>query len=343
MVHPTSYTERGFALGGASSIEAPQPNVDFHLAAPPSRRTRFKDSCDMCAAAKIRCTKEKPNCTRCVKYGHQCSYSPARRMGRPWRGSMAGSSCLPAEIAMPGPPVVPVEDVELLGEPPSLWRQDNTSNLEVSITEDFFGICAAGTDTVPPGQSVEARETHGKSTDHRSCESVIMDILMSLNPCDANDPFAKIISAITIAVKSLSRVLVCPCSQSLDIVLLATAVCNAVLDRLSDLVGVTAPRGNVCTLKGIASTDIPINRAERMQSGTAARRVDISVTITELHQVANLIMQFTRRYSGSNISTDLKEIFPGLAGGLRSRLQDIMAEMIRTEPVQSMNGSQRPV
>lgn len=37
----------------------------------------------MCSASKVKCNKEKPICSRCSKLDYTCSYSPARRMGRP--------------------------------------------------------------------------------------------------------------------------------------------------------------------------------------------------------------------------------------------------------------------
>ncbi|KAL1991800.1 hypothetical protein VTN49DRAFT_5108 [Thermomyces lanuginosus] len=50
---------------------------------PPQTRQKLKDTCDMCSASKVKCSKEKPVCARCEKLGYPCFYSPARRMGRP--------------------------------------------------------------------------------------------------------------------------------------------------------------------------------------------------------------------------------------------------------------------
>ncbi|KAK7209426.1 hypothetical protein V2G26_016604 [Clonostachys chloroleuca] len=49
--------------------------------------TKLKDSCDACSAFKVRCTKEKPICSRCCKMKRSCRYSPARRAGRPHRSN----------------------------------------------------------------------------------------------------------------------------------------------------------------------------------------------------------------------------------------------------------------
>ncbi|KAM7194540.1 hypothetical protein V8F20_007896 [Naviculisporaceae sp. PSN 640] len=46
---------------------------------------KLKEACDLCSTFKLRCDKGKPACGRCVNLNQQCSYSPARRAGRPHR------------------------------------------------------------------------------------------------------------------------------------------------------------------------------------------------------------------------------------------------------------------
>lgn len=48
-----------------------------------NRSNPLRSSCDLCAAAKIRCSKEKPECLRCVRRSLSCSYSIPKRPGRP--------------------------------------------------------------------------------------------------------------------------------------------------------------------------------------------------------------------------------------------------------------------
>lgn len=57
------------------------PGPEGRSGPPPSQK--LKDSCDMCSSPKVKCNKEKPLCSRCRKLGYPCSYSPARRIGRP--------------------------------------------------------------------------------------------------------------------------------------------------------------------------------------------------------------------------------------------------------------------
>lgn len=47
-----------------------------------SSPVKLRDSCDACAASKLRCPKEKPVCSRCAKKKIQCRYVATKRAGR---------------------------------------------------------------------------------------------------------------------------------------------------------------------------------------------------------------------------------------------------------------------
>ncbi|KAL9065194.1 MAG: hypothetical protein Q9161_008393 [Pseudevernia consocians] len=49
----------------------------------PQRKLRA--SCDGCYSAKLKCTKQRPTCPRCVSLGLVCRYSPSQRTGKPRR------------------------------------------------------------------------------------------------------------------------------------------------------------------------------------------------------------------------------------------------------------------
>lgn len=49
----------------------------------PEAPPKYRASCDGCYLAKLKCTKEKPTCTRCKNLGLSCTYSPSRRTGKP--------------------------------------------------------------------------------------------------------------------------------------------------------------------------------------------------------------------------------------------------------------------
>jgi hypothetical protein len=48
-----------------------------------SDNKKLRLSCDNCHAAKVKCTKERPLCSRCANSGASCIYSKSRRAGKP--------------------------------------------------------------------------------------------------------------------------------------------------------------------------------------------------------------------------------------------------------------------
>lgn len=48
----------------------------------PIKTAKLRASCDACNEAKVRCSKDKPSCTRCVSHGTGCVYSPSQRAGK---------------------------------------------------------------------------------------------------------------------------------------------------------------------------------------------------------------------------------------------------------------------
>jgi hypothetical protein len=61
-----------------SSIQSP-PNPTK------PRIQRLRASCDGCFAAKVKCSKSRPICSRCLACGTDCKYSPSSRAGKPPR------------------------------------------------------------------------------------------------------------------------------------------------------------------------------------------------------------------------------------------------------------------
>lgn len=43
---------------------------------------KFRESCDSCLVAKVKCSKTRPVCARCLANGATCGYSPSSRAGR---------------------------------------------------------------------------------------------------------------------------------------------------------------------------------------------------------------------------------------------------------------------
>ncbi|SPN97747.1 uncharacterized protein DNG_01261 [Cephalotrichum gorgonifer] len=47
------------------------------------RQPRLRASCDGCFIAKVKCSKARPICSRCLACGLECRYSPSSRAGKP--------------------------------------------------------------------------------------------------------------------------------------------------------------------------------------------------------------------------------------------------------------------
>lgn len=52
-------------------------------AASKHRQPRLRASCDGCFLAKVKCSKARPICSRCLACGIECRYSPSSRAGKP--------------------------------------------------------------------------------------------------------------------------------------------------------------------------------------------------------------------------------------------------------------------
>nr|CCK33053.1 hypothetical protein [Verticillium longisporum]CCK33055.1 hypothetical protein [Verticillium longisporum]CCK33057.2 hypothetical protein [Verticillium longisporum] len=48
-----------------------------------TRQPRLRASCDGCFLAKVKCSKARPMCSRCLSCGLECNYSPSSRAGKP--------------------------------------------------------------------------------------------------------------------------------------------------------------------------------------------------------------------------------------------------------------------
>lgn len=52
------------------------------------RQPKLRASCDGCFLAKVKCSKDRPICSRCLTTGAECGYSPSCRTGKPKTTSM---------------------------------------------------------------------------------------------------------------------------------------------------------------------------------------------------------------------------------------------------------------
>ncbi|GES62615.1 C6 transcription factor [Aspergillus terreus] len=91
----------------------------------PAGGHKLRGSCHACAVSKVRCSKEKPICSRCRRRATACEYLVTKRPGRKQHGSRLSERPAPTSIpqglpepglptttfALPETPSLPVEDV----------------------------------------------------------------------------------------------------------------------------------------------------------------------------------------------------------------------------------------
>lgn len=67
-------------LQNSSTLSATSPSTNRTAPAPAGPKLR--DSCHACAYSKLKCSKEKPTCSRCARRGVKCEYIATKRGGR---------------------------------------------------------------------------------------------------------------------------------------------------------------------------------------------------------------------------------------------------------------------
>lgn len=85
---------------------------------------KLRDSCFSCSSSKVKCSKEKPTCSRCARRGLVCGYMASRRTGRT---SLLGKR--------PAPPPT-AGDPENLARPP-LHHHNSNNHINASRVREF--------------------------------------------------------------------------------------------------------------------------------------------------------------------------------------------------------------
>jgi hypothetical protein len=179
----------------------------------------------------------------------------------------------------------------LLSNAPSESRRTSSS------IDKLYGVSTNGEGSISPNACDE------------DCAMLAMNTLQDLNMTSlkrvasgtsASEMETETIDApmrtVSTAIKCISTILVCPCSQKTDVGLLAAAVCTAILDTYGSIFRNCTPREGARVLE-------------------------------ELPKVASLVMQFNKRccqdvkgYSGN--------LLPALGASLKARLQSMTNEAI---------------
>ncbi|KAI0879422.1 hypothetical protein GGS24DRAFT_155996 [Hypoxylon argillaceum] len=109
-------------------------------------RQKYKDSCTHCAGAKVRCSKEKPRCTRCNERGLDCSYGLSYRYGRlPARAKLTAAGFI--DQAATTAPSTPRELLPNGSRTPSPASEHNAMHMSW-ITESNMNMMNASTSAI---------------------------------------------------------------------------------------------------------------------------------------------------------------------------------------------------
>ncbi|PVH70442.1 hypothetical protein DL98DRAFT_136284 [Cadophora sp. DSE1049] len=68
------------------------------------RYTKQRASCDTCFLAKVKCSKARPICSRCLACGADCRYSPSSRAGKPKSSDSIHRRSSTKELSIPEEP-----------------------------------------------------------------------------------------------------------------------------------------------------------------------------------------------------------------------------------------------
>lgn len=170
---------------------------------------KFKESCDLCSASKVRCGKQRPTCARCANLHKPCSYSPVRRAGRPWRVRLdkrqRHSSAMPATSRS-----IPAGSAK---------TPDNQPQATPPTAPLGLGDCAT-----LAVSNLEQLDTGGGNGNPVTTYS--------------NLPIADV-------CQRLLTILVCPFPEQPDVALLAACGCMSLMDVVRHLNTANTPKGNI--------------------------------------------------------------------------------------------------
>jgi hypothetical protein len=378
------------------------PSAEGPLARRPPQTPKLKDTCDMCSASKVRCSKEKPVCGRCEQLGYPCFYSPARRMGRPHPPRRPTAPSNKARVANGKASALSLEnrsrnrhekpkrhfatssqDVEQSGR--STANVSNSAGFKEALGKDhadignryhledhmvldlppptrqkdryeddmatfgFGGLVdtcpdpissqnipysspptlplrSADPDTIDQMPIFFSGESDFHSTDTHSsesdCATLAIDMLYALDgksptkrPSSSTAgadgieaaPLDDLVNTVSMAIKRVTSILVCPCSQKTDIGLLVAALCAAILDVYSMIF-----HHNKDGKNGLDPSSATVSHSD---SGfQPSEEATVMHILVELPKVANLVMQFSRRYGGQFPMQNPNHIYRGGTG-----------------------------
>ena len=159
-----------------------------------------------------------------------------------------------------------------------------------------------------------------------------------------------VIKEATVAVRSTSIILVCPCSRKRDIGLLAAGVCSAILDVYQTFLAPNAVESGpdhhfaspedsrsgqrfAASHSGERTHSVPIttsNNGARIQYSSVHAKAPIMRILGELSKIADLVTQFRNRYSQGEEEEEedasSRDLLRALVASMTSRLKILIDE-----------------
>lgn len=313
---------------------------------------KLKDSCDVCSAFKLRCDRQKPTCTRCANLNYRCTYSPARRAGRPHAvrresgqnqnqkrskaQSRSSSDSFQQCFGAPDPPDSPnpyesreVDSTGIRGPTDSVIGFDNgcfpnTHTLSIHADNQSADIPSS-----PCGFLNTRLDSDVTKTD---CTGVALSIVKQLETSKkwsgtASTHGAGGLTAIE-ACQRLLTILVCPCSEQAEVALLVASACISLMDVVHGSVGANSSQGSPSlTLLSHGLSEQDLLPWPRPQSSARSSTNDGQSQLGDLFKIAKVILEFTDRYSQDTKGGPRWEhtswVVAPVAALLRCRLQSV--------------------
>ncbi|KAF3491746.1 uncharacterized protein GIQ15_01263 [Arthroderma uncinatum] len=327
-------------------IQTQSTPISTTAALPPSslQSQKLKASCDNCSSSKVRCTKEKPSCARCEKSGYTCSYSHARRIGRPYR------SRGPPPIEQGGEESERLSSTKAIRTAGSVDDGDRSSSQFKALSSRVdAGRNSSTVDLIPNRNDISFKtqqqkgnlaEIHRHKIDHKvdpDCVLVVMDMFSELEVpaeqlrrsslvdyCLANSTAQTIIAVL----RRLFTILICPCSERAEVGMLIYAICTSIIDMHA--ITITKSVRNNPPPPVLGHTGLWDGHGASTREPPESEAVAMLV-LGELSKMAKLVLQFIERYSGdAEGKQSLLEgheipidFLPALGNLMRERLQQI--------------------
>ncbi|KAL8640399.1 MAG: hypothetical protein Q9226_008752 [Calogaya cf. arnoldii] len=236
----------------------------------------------------------------------------------------------------PNPSLSRIETLSRSSSPSSLSTLSPSTSTKASSVSS---TTSHDDDTNSYSKAPHPSQSHNTNT-NTDCASLAMQSLQALsvsslfNPNSNNDLVHNFHTA-SKSIKHLSAMLICPCSRNPQSGLLNAALCAAILDTYSSILlsagdvdsGSSSEITQMMTGNEILSPSsmdgLPLSFTQNQQQ----RQATIQRVLDELPKAANVVMQFSRRYSrteASGVNGENDRVLAMLAMELRGRLRGMV-------------------